>query len=530
MANRTVRYRGICHPPASPENYDGYLLRISDMKKQLDKMEGAPLMVDHGDEEGEFYQCYKNDAIGTVLKGWIDEKNRLIVEFETDRSNPLGARAEKDIKSGTLTSLSLGIGHVIGQNIKDPLDFRVIAKDIHEVSATKDPAQDTLIYGVQPDSKDWKIKTNLIQKHLTDVKYQRSVRQKGRGNMGDADASPNTGDERPLIPTDNPTSPDTGRERERENPSTKRSRDESPSPSGTSGENVSATEIEEFLKSRPDFQQFMDEKKKKQDEEEHKREEVEKEERDYYKKKAPDMVNYLAALGDLGKDEPEGAGKFNRLMENYPEILEDWKKIVETAPQSEDWKTYRPMLSVLSQASEHAKATIDKVEGACQEMKKKNEEYKKQLEEQDVESKKRRTTRDLIDRWDGGGGTKTSKTSKNSKNNPYDVRLLSQRLGTDGGDNFDRRWPDTPEGGSSRSSQSASSQPPPPSSSPPSDDSNLDMHPATRALLNLFGGKTPEPLTGGEGRLYSQPGRQIPRMSTSSLRQADVSAADYYDV
>ena len=525
MAGRTVRYRGICHPPASPGDYDGMLLRNTDMQKQLSKLKETPLMVDHGDEKGEFYQYYKNNAIGKVIGGWIDERDRLIVEFETDRTNPLGARAERDIKSGKLGNLSLGIDHILGCNAKDPWEVKVMDKTINEVSVTGDPAlQDTVIYGVQPDSKDWKIKTNLIQKHLTDVKYQRSVRQKGRANMGDADASPNTGDERPLIPTDNPTSPDTGRERE--NPSTKRSRDESPSPPGTSGENVSATEIEEFLKSRPDFQQFMDEKKKKQDEEEHKKEEVEKEERDYYKKKAPDMVNYLAALGDLGKDEPEGAGKFNRLMENYPEILEDWKKIVENAPQSEDWKRYRPMLSVLSQASEHAKATIDKVEGAYQEMKKKNEEYKKQLEEQDVESKKRRTTRDLIDRWDGGGGGGT----KTSKNNPYDVRLLSQRLGTDGGDNFDRRWPDTPEGGSSRSSQSAMSQPPPPSSSPPSDDSNLDMHPATRALLNLFGGKTPEPLTGGEGRLYSQPGRQIPRMSTSSLRQADVSAADYYDV
>ena len=512
MAGRKVRFRGICHPPASPEDYDGHLLRISDMKKQLDKMEGAPVMVDHGDEKGEFYQCYKDNSIGTILKGWIDEKNRLIVEFETDRSDPRGARAERDIKSGTLTSLSLGIGHVIGQNIKDPLDFKVIAKDIHEVSATKDPAlQDTIIYGVQPDSKDWKIKTNLIQKHLTDVKYQRSGRQKRRGNMGDS--APTKTDTGTL--TNNATSPDTGQgqeqERERDNTPTKRSRDESPN---ASGETISTADLQEYMTSRPEFQQFMDEKKKREEEEKNQREGREREERDYYIKKAPDMVNYLTALADLGKDGE--AGTPNQLMEN-PQILDDWRDIVENAPKSEDWKDFRPMLSVISQASEHSKATVGKLEGAYQKMKEENEEYKKQLEDQVVESKKRKTIQEVTDRW---GGVKSS--GGDGSNNPYDLRHLSQRLGS-----FDRRWTPSSEQGNARSSQSVIGQPESSPSPRASENDNLDVHPATQALNILYEGKKPPPLVGGDGIFLWNSRRQIPRMSGSSLRQADVPTEIY---
>jgi hypothetical protein len=161
-------FQGSAHPPGQDDDYDGVFLTRSEIEQKAKSIVGTPIWYEHNGSK----------KVGWVRRGSVDEEGRLVVHGVVDRNSFAGVKAARELESGSLKGLSLGIDHLVMKD--DERNFMKIAsKAIEEVSVTADPdLPDTMISNVAPDSEAWKLQRQRVaqglQKHKTKTQVMKN--------------------------------------------------------------------------------------------------------------------------------------------------------------------------------------------------------------------------------------------------------------------------------------------------------------------------------------------------------------------
>lgn len=153
LSKRTmVKVIGACHPAASSDDKETLFLRFKDMKEKIDKINGTPILFDHD----------PNKPIGKILGAKIDEKNRLVIEFDIAMDTMNGIEALRLLRDKKICNLSMGMNHLIAEGYDW---MSVVGKEIREVSITDDPDMpDTDIQSIGENGERHDIFKHFLQK------------------------------------------------------------------------------------------------------------------------------------------------------------------------------------------------------------------------------------------------------------------------------------------------------------------------------------------------------------------------------
>jgi hypothetical protein len=139
----SVTFQGCANPPGRPDGSDTLYMTKSDLEVQVKKLSGAPLQSEHD----------SNIKIGKINKAWINEKGELEVEGTISRKTKDGCQAIVQIRNGSKPALSIGSNYLLDTNT-----WKIVGKDIHEISVVKNPDQEgTIIKNISDDSETFKM-------------------------------------------------------------------------------------------------------------------------------------------------------------------------------------------------------------------------------------------------------------------------------------------------------------------------------------------------------------------------------------
>lgn len=138
-------FEGIVHPTAKDDSYNGLLLREKDVKKWQKKIKDTDVLYEHD----------SNKKIGKIVAGRMDDKKQFRVLGYIDTSNINGIVVAENMRSGSLSGLSMGKFAIATQqgNGTQTIDDH----DIFEISVVKTPDLDSaLVQYTQPHNKKQK--------------------------------------------------------------------------------------------------------------------------------------------------------------------------------------------------------------------------------------------------------------------------------------------------------------------------------------------------------------------------------------
>jgi len=105
------KFKGIAHPRAKSNDFNGYLLNKNDMDSISKKLIGHPLVYEHNDDIN----------VGSVLNTFLTPDHKLGIECEF-YDTPEGYKAYDEMRQGVVKGLSLGMNHLLNKETLEVLE------------------------------------------------------------------------------------------------------------------------------------------------------------------------------------------------------------------------------------------------------------------------------------------------------------------------------------------------------------------------------------------------------------------------
>jgi hypothetical protein len=143
-----VFIEGAAHPTGQPNDYDGFLLKNSEIEEHSASIKNTKLLGEHNHDM----------EIGQVVGGRVDSDGNLrtLTMIHKDEAEIID-----DIRTGKKTGFSLGIEHIIE---KTPTDMKVVGRNIQELSVVATPdLEGTKIKYIQPTAEERTLKKEIVK-------------------------------------------------------------------------------------------------------------------------------------------------------------------------------------------------------------------------------------------------------------------------------------------------------------------------------------------------------------------------------
>lgn len=166
----------VAHPEAEDEDSEHIFLKRSEMLEQLKDIQGLPVFDEHEGLEdllnGEGPDPTKQR--GRVVRGWLDERNRLILEIDVPRVDVESVRLLNNVKKGKLKGASLGTEY-----LQDKRTGKILGKRIREVSLVEEgDLPGTTVVAVEPDSDEYTHMLEYLKADLQRTKLDQDLYKK----------------------------------------------------------------------------------------------------------------------------------------------------------------------------------------------------------------------------------------------------------------------------------------------------------------------------------------------------------------